>query len=124
MVEGATLVTVLRHGAVAGPGTGLDGAGVRHKAEVIDRGLALHGFAPPFAKGGPGGISGVAPTQTEQIPPNPPLVKGGAVDLAHAALRTLGGFEIAALTGAYIACAQQGLPALVDGFLTNSGALA
>ena len=29
----------------AGPGTGLDGKGVRHKAEVIDRALALHAAA-------------------------------------------------------------------------------
>ncbi|EGH19194.1 nicotinate-nucleotide--dimethylbenzimidazole phosphoribosyltransferase, partial [Pseudomonas savastanoi pv. glycinea str. race 4] len=27
----------------------------------------------------------------------------------------LGGFEIAALTGAYLACAQEGIVALVDG---------
>ena len=38
-------------------------------------------------------------------------------------LRRLGGFEIAALVGAYIACAQQGLPILVDGFITSSAAL-
>ena len=35
-----------------------------------------------------------------------------------------GGFEIAALAGAYIACAQQGLPVLVDGFITTAAALA
>ncbi|MCL8208878.1 MAG: nicotinate-nucleotide--dimethylbenzimidazole phosphoribosyltransferase [Actinomycetia bacterium] len=29
--------------AVVGPGTGLDAAGVRHKADVVRRGLALHG---------------------------------------------------------------------------------
>lgn len=39
-------------------------------------------------------------------------------------LRRLGGFEIAALAGAYIACAQIGLPALVDGFIAGSAALA
>lgn len=38
-------------------------------------------------------------------------------------LRRLGGFEIAALVGAYIACAKQGLPVLVDGFITSSAAL-
>jgi len=38
-------------------------------------------------------------------------------------LRTLGGFEIAALTGCYIAAAQQGLPMLVDGFITSVAAL-
>lgn len=40
------------------------------------------------------------------------------------ALRRVGGFEIAALAGAYIACAQIGLPVLVDGFIAGSAALA
>ncbi|MDF2491152.1 MAG: Nicotinate-nucleotide--dimethylbenzimidazole phosphoribosyltransferase, partial [Pseudomonas sp.] len=35
----------------------------------------------------------------------------------------LGGFEIAALTGAYLACAQQGVVALVDGFICSVAAL-
>lgn len=39
-------------------------------------------------------------------------------------LRRLGGFEIAALAGLYVACAQQRLPALVDGFIATSAALA
>ncbi len=40
------------------------------------------------------------------------------------ALRRLGGFEIAALAGAYIASAQMGLPVLVDGFISSAAALA
>lgn len=38
-------------------------------------------------------------------------------------LRCLGGFEIAALTGAYLAAAQAGLPLLVDGFISSVAAL-
>lgn len=38
-------------------------------------------------------------------------------------LLALGGFEIAALVGAYLACAQQGLAALVDGFICSVAAL-
>jgi len=38
-------------------------------------------------------------------------------------LRRLGGFEIAALTGSYITCAQKGIPALVDGFISSVAAL-
>lgn len=38
-------------------------------------------------------------------------------------LRCLGGLEIAALTGAYIACAQRGIPALVDGYICTVAAL-
>jgi len=39
-------------------------------------------------------------------------------------LQCVGGFEIAALTGAYIASAQKGLPILVDGFISSVAALA
>ncbi len=38
-------------------------------------------------------------------------------------LRRLGGFEIAGLAGAFIACAQMGLPVLVDGFIATTSAL-
>jgi len=76
--------------ALAGPGTGLDHAGVARKAEVIRRALALHGTH---------------------------------LDDPLQVLRRLGGFEIAALTGAYLACAQMGLAALIDGAITTSAAL-
>lgn len=39
-------------------------------------------------------------------------------------LRRLGGFEIAALVGGYLACAKMGLPVLIDGFITTAAALA
>lgn len=43
----------------------------------------------------------------------------GALDL----LQRLGGLEIAALCGAYIACAQRGIPVLVDGYICGAAAL-
>jgi nicotinate-nucleotide--dimethylbenzimidazole phosphoribosyltransferase len=43
---------------------------------------------------------------------------------AEQILQELGGFEIAAIAGAYIRCAQMGIPALVDGFITTAAALA
>ncbi len=75
---------------LAGPGTGLDGAGVAHKIAVLERALALHRaqFTGPLQ-----------------------------------CLQHVGGFEIAALTGAYLSCAQLGIPALVDGFIATSAAL-
>lgn len=75
---------------LAGPGTGLDQAGVQHKAEVVARALQLH-----------------------QAHLNEPLE----------ILRRLGGFEIAALTGAFIGCAQRGITVLVDGYITTAAAL-
>lgn len=38
-------------------------------------------------------------------------------------LRSLGGFEIAAIVGAYLAAAQRGLPVLVDGYIASVAAL-
>lgn len=38
-------------------------------------------------------------------------------------LQKVGGFEIAALAGAYIAAAQKGIPSLVDGFIATASAL-
>lgn len=76
--------------ALAGPGTGLDGEGVRRKAEVIGRAMALH-----------------QPDSRD----------------VRELLRRLGGLEIAALTGAYVRCAQRGLPVLVDGFICSVAAL-
>lgn len=42
---------------------------------------------------------------------------------AFTILQTFGGFEIAALVGAYIHSAQQGLPAVVDGYIATAAAL-
>ncbi|MGY2282041.1 nicotinate-nucleotide--dimethylbenzimidazole phosphoribosyltransferase [Pseudomonas gingeri] len=75
---------------LAGPGTGLDPAGVSHKAQVIERALALHA--------------------------------GHTSDPLQALFR-LGGFEIAALAGAYLACAQEGVAVLVDGFICTVAAM-
>jgi nicotinate-nucleotide--dimethylbenzimidazole phosphoribosyltransferase len=76
--------------ALAGPGSGLDAVGVRRKAAVIARALAVH---------------------------------RDHLDDPLEALRRLGGFEIAALAGAFCAGAQQHVPVLVDGFITGVAAL-
>lgn len=51
-------------------------------------------------------------------------VHGGGIGEPLEALRRLGGFEIAALAGAFVACGQRGLPAMVDGFIAGVSALA
>lgn len=51
------------------------------------------------------------------------LRHGVALTTPLAILRHLGGFEIAALTAAYLCAAQQGLPVLVDGFISSVAAL-
>ncbi|WJW75161.1 nicotinate-nucleotide--dimethylbenzimidazole phosphoribosyltransferase [Thiohalobacter sp. IOR34] len=76
---------------LTGPGTGLDAAGVLHKAAILQRALDFHGTA---------------------------------LAEPREALRRLGGFEIAALAGAFLRAAQLGLPVLVDGFIASAAALA
>jgi nicotinate-nucleotide--dimethylbenzimidazole phosphoribosyltransferase len=51
------------------------------------------------------------------------LERHGTAREPRALLASLGGFEVAALTGAYLACAQQGIAALVDGFICSVAAL-
>ncbi len=46
-----------------------------------------------------------------------------SLDSAYNVLRCLGGFEIAGLVGSFIACAQRGIPVLVDGFICTAAAL-
>lgn len=76
--------------ALVGPGTGLNAEGLRHKTEVIEAAVRLHG---PQCQ--------------------------SALDV----LTRLGGLEIAAITGAYLAAAQQGIPMLVDGYICSTAAL-
>jgi nicotinate-nucleotide--dimethylbenzimidazole phosphoribosyltransferase len=57
------------------------------------------------------------------------LIRRGILRHSHALndwqdiLRNLGGLEIAALTGAYIRCAQRGIPILLDGYIATCAAL-
>lgn len=61
--------------------------------------------------------------KTETVATALRLHEDARADPVHA-LRRLGGFEIAALTGACIGAAQAGLPVLVDGFIATTAALA
>ncbi|MEM1155187.1 MAG: nicotinate-nucleotide--dimethylbenzimidazole phosphoribosyltransferase [Pseudomonadota bacterium] len=48
---------------------------------------------------------------------------GGKCTTPFATLASLGGLEIAALTGAFLAAAQRGIPVLVDGYICSAAAL-
>ena len=80
--------------ALTGPGTGLDAAGVAHKVLVIDRILALHTSD---------GKSGT--------------------DHAKEILRRMGGLEIAAMVGAYLAIARTDTVLLIDGYIATAALL-
>jgi len=72
-----------------GRGTGVDPAGLRRKAEVVDMALAFHG---------------------ERL--RDPL----------AALARVGGRELAAIFGATLAARQNGIPVILDGFVSTAAA--
>lgn len=82
---------------VVGPGTGVNQATQLHKQQVITQALSLHKLDQAF-------------DSTDHN------------DLLNM-LRCIGGFEIAALTGAYLRAAQQGITILVDGFIASVAAL-
>jgi nicotinate-nucleotide--dimethylbenzimidazole phosphoribosyltransferase len=84
-----------------------------------DNAAVLFSLPSPASGGGAGGEGGLQPVQ-----PTPALAETQSQISFTEVLRRLGGFEIAALSGAYIACAQAGLPVLVDGFITTAAALA
>jgi len=90
--------------ALVGRGTGVDDDGIQRKQSAVTRGLALHGFSHQLSDNA-----------------NENFCEG-KVD-ALKALQCLGGFEIAGLVGAYIACAQVGITVLVDGFISSVAAL-
>jgi len=48
---------------------------------------------------------------------------GPAIDDPQVLMQQLGGFEIAALTGCYLRCAQLAIPSLIDGFICSVAAL-
>ena len=81
---------------VVGRGTGVDAAGLARKQAVVAAGLERHRARWADMQG---------------------------ARRAQAVLRCVGGFEIAALAGSFVAAAQVGVPVLVDGFIAGVAAL-
>ena len=86
--------------ACCGRGTGLDDAGLEHKVATVR--AACERAAPELARGAPSADAALE---------------------ALAALRLLGGYELAAMCGAYIEAARLGVAAVVDGFISGVAAL-
>jgi len=81
--------------------------------------------APPKEVVGPGtGVDEKGILTKIDIVERALVLHAEAMKNAYHVLRCVGGFEIVALAGAYIACAQKGIPVLVDGFITTAAALA
>ncbi len=78
-----------------GAGTGLDAAGISHKAQIIQAAIALHTVS----------------------------IENSATP-AVAVLQHLGGFEIAMMAGAMLGAAAHGKVIVIDGFIVSSALLA
>jgi len=73
---------------------------------------------------GPGtGLDAAGISRKAQVIERALVVHGASNGDPLQTLCNLGGFEIAALVGAYLACAQQGIAVLVDGFICSVAAL-
>lgn len=84
---------------------------------------ALLDLAPELAAGPGTGLARAGVSHKAEVVRAALERHGAALATPLEVLRCLGGFEIAALTGAYAACAQRGLPIMVDGFIAGVAAL-
>eukprot|EP00667_Euglena_gracilis_P010814 EG_transcript_11018 len=92
-----------------GRGAGLDADGVARKVEVVERALRQH-------HGAIAALRAACPPADHTPAPAPE-------DAVVAVLAALGGLEIAAMVGAMVEAAAQGLPILLDGFICTVAAV-
>jgi len=97
--------------------------GIGNSTAAAALGCALLGEAPVRMTGAGTGLDAAGISRKAQVIARAVALHGPHVRNPIDALCRLGGFEIAALTGAYLACAQRGIPALVDGFIATAAAL-
>ena len=84
---------------------------------------ALLGATPADLTGRGTGLDDAGVRRKQQVIERALMLHADHLQAPLEALRRLGGFEVAAMTGAYLACAQEGVPALVDGFICSVAAL-
>src|SRR5690606_37518990 len=84
---------------------------------------ALTGLSPEDITGAGTGLNAAGVTHKIQVIKRALSRHAAVLEDAASVSRVLGGFEISALTGAYIAAAQAGMAVLVDGFICAAAAL-
>lgn len=116
---------VVKHALIRGCDLFIGGEmGIGNSTSAAALACALLGL-PGEALAGPGtGLDAEGVGRKAAVIDRALALHGDRAASGSEALRRLGGFEIAALAGAYIACAQRGLAVLVDGFITTAAALA
>jgi nicotinate-nucleotide--dimethylbenzimidazole phosphoribosyltransferase len=90
-----------------GAGTGVSGAALIHKVEVVKRALAVNGLRE---LNGQVGLTGHAEGAQREYDPLEVLAK-------------VGGLEIAGLVGVILAASARRVPVVIDGFISSAAAL-
>ena len=103
---------------IVGRGTGVDDAGLARKREVVTAALARARKAVGVAAS-PTAVAAVGAAVAG-------TVRATAADVAttRKMFAQLGGLEIAAMAGFYIEAARNGVPVLLDGYISGAAALA
>ena len=98
--------------------------GIGNTTAATALGVCALSDATPAQLVGPGtGLDRAGVAHKQAVIEGALALHGVALAEPFEALRRVGGFELAALSGAYLACAQAGIPALVDGFICTAAAL-
>lgn len=84
---------------------------------------ALLGGKPELLVGAGTGVNQTGRLKKQQVIESALELHKSKLSSPLSILQHLGGFEIAALVGAYLRCGQKGLPAVVDGFIATAAAL-
>ena len=103
---------------VVGRGTGVDDVGLARKREVVAAALVR-------ARAGIGSVaSGAVPAATGTVASGAGHAGTDRVATARQLFAHLGGLEIAAMAGLYTEAARNGVPVLLDGYISAAAALA
>ena len=97
--------------------------GIGNTSAATALACALSDLQPADLTGPGTGLDGAGVHHKQAVIERALALHGTALDEPFEALRRVGGFELAALAGAYLACAQAGIPAVVDGFICSAAAL-
>lgn len=97
--------------------------GIGNTTAATTLACALSELTPAQLTGPGTGLDSSGVTHKQAVIERALALHGTTLNAPLEALRRVGGFELAALAGAYIACAQSGLAVVVDGFICSAAAL-
>ena len=112
-------LTDLQANELVGRGGGLDDEGLKRKIAVV-----AEASARCRREADANLTEFLSAAKGTSIRPLPDFKEHARVDAVLELLRQVGGFEIAAMSGAYLGAARRRIPTVVDGFISAAAALA